>query len=164
MSMFEKKEQQNEEHVEEVPVLEDTADEVETLIGPSVKVGGNFTSQGNVVVKGMVTGNLTTEQHLTLEEGAKIAANVQANSAVIAGEIKGNVRVFSRVELLPTAQINGDVEAQTMVVDEGAVIEGKCIIGKSPTSASKAKKIIPKKRLKIVKEEVIEEEIVEEEK
>jgi cytoskeletal protein CcmA (bactofilin family) len=36
-------------------------DEVETVVGPSVHVEGDFASEGNIIVKGMVSGNVKTE-------------------------------------------------------------------------------------------------------
>ncbi|NIP32680.1 hypothetical protein GWN26_06265, partial [Candidatus Saccharibacteria bacterium] len=59
----------------------------ETIIARGVKLEGDFKSEGNVVVEGEVNGALTTSNDLRVSEGAKINANVKAQSAVVAGEI-----------------------------------------------------------------------------
>lgn len=100
-------------------------DKVETVVGPSVVVEGDFSSEGNILVKGTVSGNVKTAQLLTVEQGAKILANVKAHDAVISGEVKGNVRANDRLELTESAKIVGDVSCNILVVAAGALLQGK---------------------------------------
>ncbi len=100
-------------------------DDVETVVGPSVHVEGDFASEGNILVKGSVSGNVKTSKLLTVEHGAKILANVRAGSAHISGEIKGSVRVQDRLELSSSAQILGDITCSVLAVEPGALIQGK---------------------------------------
>lgn len=100
--------------------------EVETIVGPSVKVEGDFNSQGNVLVQGTVCGNVKTDKYLQVEEGAKIMANVRAESAKISGEVTGNIKVKSQLELTPSAKVVGDIEAKILIITSGAVLHGKC--------------------------------------
>jgi cytoskeletal protein CcmA (bactofilin family) len=100
-------------------------DTVETVVGPSVHVEGDFSSEGNILVKGSVAGNVKTSQLLTVEEGAKISANVKALEAIIAGEITGNVKVEDRIDIKSSARISGDVSCKILAVEAGALISGK---------------------------------------
>lgn len=100
-------------------------DEVETVVGPSVNVEGDFSSEGNIIVKGSVAGSVHTSKHLSVEPGAKIMANVRAGSAKIAGEVKGNMKVKDSVELTSTAKVAGDIETKVLVVEAGALLYGK---------------------------------------
>jgi cytoskeletal protein CcmA (bactofilin family) len=100
-------------------------DEVETVVGPSVHVEGDFASEGNILVKGIVSGNVKTSRRLTVEEGAKIFANVKAGAAFISGEIQGNVKTDKTLELTSTARIAGDIHCDILVVEAGALIHGK---------------------------------------
>lgn len=100
-------------------------DTVETVVGPSVHVEGDFASEGNILVKGTVSGNVTTSRLLTVEDGAKIFANVRAGDAVISGHIKGHIKVSDRLELTDSAQVLGDISCKVLVVAPGALIQGK---------------------------------------
>ena len=100
-------------------------DNVDTVVGPSVSVEGDFSSAGNIVVKGSVSGSVHTSRHLLVEEGAKILANVQAGSATISGLVRGNVRVSDSLVLTSTAKILGDINAEVLQVDAGAILIGK---------------------------------------
>jgi cytoskeletal protein CcmA (bactofilin family) len=103
-------------------------DEVETVVGPSVNVEGDFASEGNIVVKGTVTGSVRTSRYLLVEMGAKIVANVKAGSAKISGEVKGNMKVVDSLELTSTARILGDIEVKILSVEPGALIFGKIVM------------------------------------
>ncbi len=100
-------------------------DEVETVVGPSVNVEGDFASEGNIVVKGTVSGSVFTSKHLTVEMGAKIIANVRAGSATIAGEVKGNMKIKESLELVSTSRVIGDIEVKNLKVESGAMLYGK---------------------------------------
>ncbi len=104
-------------------------DAVETVVGPSVVVEGDFNSDGPIIVKGTVSGSVHTSKVLTVEETAKIFANVKAGSAVVSGMVKGNVKIADRLELSSSARIAGDVECKVLVVEAGALINGKVMMG-----------------------------------
>lgn len=99
-------------------------DDVETIIGPSVKIEGEFTSSGNLIVGGVISGKLSTTKHLKVEESAKIAADVKAGEAIIAGEIAGNLIVEGRLEILATAKIDGDIQTGSISIQQGAQLNG----------------------------------------
>lgn len=100
-------------------------DEIETVVGPSVVVEGDFSSEGNILVKGTVSGNVQTGKLLTVEEGAKILANVKANDALVAGEVKGNMRVEEKLQLTQSARVLGDIYCRVLEVESGAIVHGK---------------------------------------
>ncbi len=104
------------------------ADTVETVVGPSVHVEGDFSSEGNILVKGSVAGNVKTSKLLTVQEGARISANVRAGDASIAGEIHGNVTVENKVELSATARVTGDIVCKVLAVEAGALVHGKIMM------------------------------------
>jgi cytoskeletal protein CcmA (bactofilin family) len=111
--------------------------ETETVIAPSVRVEGEFVSEGNVRIEGMVTGSISTERDLTVGEHAKITANVQARNGVVAGELHGNLRVLDRLELASTARIHGDIQAKVLSVAPGAMMRGQLVIGLEVAPADK---------------------------
>ena len=104
-------------------------DTVETVVGPSVVVEGDFSSEGDIIVKGTVSGSVHTSKVLRVEESAKIFANIKAGSAVVAGTIRGNAKIADSLELAPSGRVAGDVECKVLVVEAGALINGKLIMG-----------------------------------
>ena len=105
---------------------EESLKKVETIIGPSVKVKGDFNSNGNIIVEGTINGSLKTKGNLLVGNKAKITANVTAKEAKIGGEIKGSITVQGYLELRATAKIFGDISASELSVEKGAILNGKC--------------------------------------
>ncbi len=103
--------------------------ETDTIIGPSVRVEGDFITEGNIIVEGTICGTIKTTKNLKIGPQAKIFANVSASNALIAGEIQGNLQVSGKLELTSTAKIFGDVRTSAMSMASGAVINGKCSMG-----------------------------------
>lgn len=99
-------------------------DTVETVVGPSVHVEGDFVSDGNMVVKGSVKGSVKTSRLLTVERGARIVAQVEAGQAVISGDIQGNIHTSDRLELTESARVMGDISCGILVVAPGALLHG----------------------------------------
>jgi len=92
--------------------------DVETIIGSSVKVEGDFVCQGNMVIDG--------EGMLRIGEKAMIIASIGASSAKISGQVRGNVTVDDYLEITRSAKIFGDIEASRLSVAEGALLNGRC--------------------------------------
>ena len=133
---------------------EDGVDEVETVIGPSVHVEGDFVAAGDVVVEGTVSGKIKTERSLKVGDGAKIFANVVAGNALIAGEVQGNIKVRESLELTSNAKVFGDVKTKILTMAAGAGLHGKCQIGEG--KKAKLEKIDEKEKPTKVKEKPVE--------
>lgn len=113
---------------------------VETIIGPSVKVQGDFTGDGDVIVEGIVVGNLKTKNHLKIGSGAKVQAEIEAQSAFIAGEVIGNINVLEEIEITASAKVKGDISASLISVEKGAKINGRLSMnGAKKTESQEAK-------------------------
>ncbi len=87
----------------------------QTIIAQGVKVEGDFTSQGAVIIEGEVTGSVQTSENLQVGETARIHADVAATDAVVAGEIRGNIVIEGRLDLLETSQVTGAKKAAANV-------------------------------------------------
>ncbi|PIP67142.1 MAG: cell shape determination protein CcmA [Parcubacteria group bacterium CG11_big_fil_rev_8_21_14_0_20_41_14] len=103
-------------------------EDAETIIGASVKVDGDFVSEGNVLVQGIVNGSLKTKGNLRVDEGAKIKANVDATNAQVSGEIQGNITVKDSLDLGSSAKVAGDIITKILSIEPGAVLNGHCSV------------------------------------
>lgn len=100
--------------------------EAETIIGPSIKVKGNFHGEGNIIIEGIVEGSVKTNQSLLVGNKAKISADVSAKSATIGGEITGDIKVKESLEILSSAKIFGNISAGQLSIEKGAILNGHC--------------------------------------
>ena len=109
----------------------------ETIIGPSVRVEGDFISEQDIIIDGEVVGNISTSNNLRVGKGAVVKAKIDAKNAYIAGRIVGNVTVKDKLKITETASIKGNVTARLLEIEQGASLVGQCRVNpKSETKIS----------------------------
>lgn len=114
--------------------------DAETVIGPSIRVKGNFHGEGDIVIEGKVEGSVKTNNYLLVGNKAKIVAEVEAGNAQIGGEITGNIKIKGYLEITSSAKIYGDIETSEISIEKGAILNGKCLMTKqSHTDSHKTK-------------------------
>ncbi|MFA5954280.1 MAG: polymer-forming cytoskeletal protein [Patescibacteria group bacterium] len=100
-----------------------------TVIAEGVIVEGNFKGDGPMIIDGTVKGTIATSKSVEIGKSATIEANIKADSVVIGGFVKGNIVAKSRLELLSGSHVEGDIATGTLIVAEGAILNGKCTTG-----------------------------------
>ncbi len=102
----------------------ETTQNAETIIGPSIKVKGNFHGEGNIIIEGSLEGEISTKQSISVGNKAKIIANISANDAKIAGSVTGDLKIKGYLEILSSAIIHGNIQAQQISIEKKAIING----------------------------------------
>ncbi len=110
-------------------------DDMETIIGPSVKLEGAFASDGDVTIEGYVKGALATTKNLRIGERAVVDASVKASNAIISGTVNGPLDIFGKLEILSSGRVNGDVLCTSIIIQEGAVLNGTWKMGSQKTGS-----------------------------
>ncbi|MCY3978666.1 MAG: polymer-forming cytoskeletal protein [Chloroflexi bacterium] len=105
----------------------------DTVIGSNTSFEGSFVSSGNVRMDGQFAGSLEVSGNILVGESADIHADINARNISIAGTVRGNI-TGSKVQLLRTGRIWGDINASALTTEEGAFIDGKItMVGHSAT-------------------------------
>lgn len=99
-----------------------------TLIGEGTVLDGNINCRDAMRIDGTVNGNVKSDADILIGETAYIKGNVSGNTIYVSGKIEGNIYSKSTIHFFSTACIYGDIEAYSIVTDEGAVFNGKCNI------------------------------------
>lgn len=87
------------------------------------------------MLNGTFSGEIASTDTLIIGDKAVINADIRAGQVLISGQVVGNVRAADRVELKGQARLIGDIEAPTVVVEEGVVFEGHCRMTKANPAA-----------------------------
>lgn len=103
-----------------------------TIIGEGIKIeGAIITGSGGLRVDGEFFGDVSIDGNIIVGESGYVKGNIRAIHALVAGKIDGNVVSYTGVHLASTANLNGNVDASALVVDEGAVFSGSCNMSKT---------------------------------
>ena len=110
----------------------------ESLIAADITIEGKIEGGGSVRIAGKFNGDVNVQGDLTIEAGAKLTGGVRADQVTIAGELEGNVAEASRVDLLETGVMIGDLKAGSLTVTAGARMRGQAEFGWDDSEGSKA--------------------------
>ena len=99
---------------------------ITTLIGKEAECNGDFSAKGSARVDGCINGNVTVTGTLIVGVTGNVNGDIFAQSAIIGGEVIGNVKAVERTELTQTARLIGDITTEIIVIDEKAVFQGGC--------------------------------------
>lgn len=95
-------------------------------IGASVVIKGDVTAQEDIVISGRVEGTVSVEEFsVTVRPGANLEADIEARAVVIGGHVTGTLSAAESIELQRTAQVEGEIVAAVLRLDDGAVFNGK---------------------------------------
>jgi len=89
---------------------------------------GRFMVKGALRVDGRFEGEALEVDQLFVGPTGRIKTNINAINVVVEGLVIGNVKASTRVMLLPTARILGDIRTPELIIQNGVILEGRCII------------------------------------
>lgn len=95
-----------------------------SIIASGMRIVGDIESVGVIKVEGHIDGSVSGARQVLIARGGAIHGNVHADEIVIGGLVAGAVVATERLELQETAVVNGDIETTSIVVLEGAKING----------------------------------------
>ena len=93
-----------------------------------VSIKGDVTCGSELVIEGEVDGTITSTGTLTVGAHAKVIGDIEAGFITIQGSVKGNVLARERCALKAGSNLQGDVAAPRLAVDETASFVGKATI------------------------------------
>lgn len=106
------------------------------IVSKGTNLKGTLTTSSDVRIAGTFDGEAKSESKVIVSSTGTIIGNVEAADADIAGTIDGEVRVASKLILRKTALVEGDIYAKTLLVEEGAQINGACNMGEESRGAT----------------------------
>lgn len=110
----------------------------ESVISADLTIEGKIEGAGHIRIAGAFKGDVHVQGNLTIESGARVTGQVRAQVVVVGGELQGNIEGASRVELLETGIIAGDVKAGSFAVAAGSRMRGQVEFGWDDKASSKS--------------------------
>ena len=105
------------------------------ILSSDVEIRGKLRFSNDLIIDGRIEGEVNSEGDLTVGENAQIVGDIKTRSVVVFGKVKGNITVTDRCELKQNAELDGDVIASKLAIEEGAIFLGSSSVGK-PSSIS----------------------------
>ena len=123
---------------DELTSVPQSTGDLNALLGRGSEFEGKLTFEGTVRIDGKFTGTIVTNDTLVVGEGAKVSAEITCGTIIVHGEINGNVRAKTAIELHHPARMRGNVESPSLMIEKGVIFEGQCKMEGAEKAGSKA--------------------------
>jgi len=111
------------------------SEEVGLILGRNVSFEGKMTFEGMARLDGKFHGEILSGDVLVIGETAVIDAQIKVGTIIVNGQVTGDVSATTKAEIRSTGKLRGNIDAPTLVIEEGGVFEGSCKMQKGATAA-----------------------------
>jgi cytoskeletal protein CcmA (bactofilin family) len=109
-------------------IVKPTVDVTNSKIGENSYFSGRFYINGSLKIDGKFEGKSLQADQLYIGPTGKVKTNITASTVIVEGIVIGNIYAKNRVMLMPTARILGDITTPELVIQNGVILEGRCMI------------------------------------
>jgi cytoskeletal protein CcmA (bactofilin family) len=103
-------------------------DDITGFFGQELNLSGKLVFQGAVRIDGKYEGEIEAKGTLIVGVDAVVRAEIKVDKAIIMGEVRGTVDARERLEIEGKGKIYGDIKTPKLIVNDGAIFEGSCIM------------------------------------
>ena len=94
------------------------------------KIIGTIVANNDIRIDGTVEGDIQCRGKVVIGEKGFVHGNIQCTNAEVQGRIEGKVEALQTLALRASANIQGDVVTQSLIVEPYAIFCGTCQMGK----------------------------------
>jgi len=110
--------------------------DIKAFLGEGTEFEGKLIFTGAVRLDGKFKGEILGKGTLVVGQGARIEADINVDSLMVGGDVRGAVEVRERMEIDTTGKFYGNVKTGIFIIHEGGLFEGNCQMEKG--TAAKA--------------------------
>jgi cytoskeletal protein CcmA (bactofilin family) len=96
-----------------------------TIVTDTIQIEGTLSGTGEITVDGRVRGSIDGKDEVVIAARGRVDATVHGRTVVIAGRVIGDITADQKIELEPTAQVDGDMTSPRILIKDGATFRGK---------------------------------------
>jgi cytoskeletal protein CcmA (bactofilin family) len=119
-----------------------------TVIGNGTYVKGEVRVESNIRVDGKFEGVLKANDTLVVGSTGELNAEIRVKNATVGGKIEGNLVATNSVVLEQNSELRGDLKTKSLIINEGAQLNGNCIMGEEARPANATPSALPNKASK----------------
>jgi cytoskeletal protein CcmA (bactofilin family) len=97
-----------------------------TQISHSITIKGEIFGDGDLRIAGNIVGSLSSTGNIIVEKSGLLEGEIKVNSATVAGKINGNIDCSEKLILEASSQFFGNIKTKQLVIECGALFQGKC--------------------------------------
>ena len=108
------------------------AGDLNTIIGKGTVVKGSIKVVNSVRIDGKIKGDVTADESVVIGKDGVVEGQVYVKNGIIGGRLDGNISAEGKIVLEANSFFRGEMKTAKLVIDEGAIFEGKCSMAGEP--------------------------------
>jgi len=101
---------------------------INSIIGEGTRFKGDIDLNGLLRIDGDFDGSLRTSGRVLIGRSGRAMCRIEADTVVVGGILKGNIKASSKVVLLSSCVVLGNIISPKLIIDDGAVVNGQCTV------------------------------------
>lgn len=98
-------------------------------------INGELHFEDTFRIDGRLTGQAISEGDLVVGESGEVDAEVRVGRIFVSGVVRGKIEASRRVEVTAGGKLFADIQTPSLVIEDGAVFEGRCSMGQKKAAA-----------------------------
>ncbi len=111
--------------------------ELVAFLGKNTSFEGKISFEGMARLDGKFDGEIFSGDILILGENAVINGEINVDTLVVDGKMRGNVSATGKIEIHSTGRLYGNITTPSLVIEEGGLLDGTCKMDQGTESAAK---------------------------
>lgn len=100
-----------------------------TIIGAGTVITGDISSNGDIRIDGIITGNLSCKAKVLVGQEGIVEGDITGQQADIMGKVTGMLKIKELLQLRGKCNVNGELYAGKLEVEPTATFNGSCHMG-----------------------------------
>lgn len=100
----------------------------ETIIGAGVRVKGNLSSEHDMIIDGLLVGNIKTKGAINLGVNSVVKGNLTARDVSVSGQLDGDIKATNQAAISETGRVRGNIACSEIAIASGGVFMGTNIM------------------------------------
>ncbi len=115
-----------------------TSGSLSAFIDQGSEFEGKLNFKDTVRIDGVFRGEISSENTLLVGETGEIEASIHSQTVVVCGLVNGNIEAGRQVVLHKGARVDGDISTPSIVIEDGAVFNGRVSMKSDATTKGRA--------------------------
>jgi len=111
---------------------------INSIVGEGTTFRGELILAGLLRIDGDFAGTITTAGKVLVGKNGRAECTIKAGTVVVGGIVRGNIVSTEKVMVLSTGMVIGNISTPRLVVEEGVVLNGSCLVSREAAGAKEA--------------------------
>lgn len=104
-------------------------------------MNGELSFEDTLRIDGKLTGNVVSGGDLIVGERGEVNGDIKVPRIFVPGKVRGSLKASERVEITSTGKVVADLHTPSLMIEDGAFFEGRCVMERQQAAGHLSKKV-----------------------